>query len=93
VVEVADQGPGIEPDAGAKVFERFYRIDAGRSRGRGGHGLGLSIVAAIVDAHGGRCDLFSEPGKGATFRLILPLSNGLRGAPSPGEGADRTLLG
>jgi two-component system OmpR family sensor kinase len=74
VAEVADQGPGIESSAGSKVFERFYRVDAGRSRGRGGYGLGLSIVAAIIDAHGGRCELYSEPGKGAIFRLILPRS-------------------
>jgi two-component system OmpR family sensor kinase len=93
VVEVADEGPGIESSAGSKVFERFYRIDAGRSRGRGGHGLGLSIVAAIVDAHGGRCELSSEPGRGATFRLILPLSAALPEAPSPGAAVDRTSLG
>jgi two-component system OmpR family sensor kinase len=92
MVEVADDGPGIERDAGSKVFERFYRLDPGRSRGRGGHGLGLSIVAAIVDAHGGRCELYSEPGKGATFRLIVPLSGALPAAPIPGVAAGRTLL-
>jgi two-component system OmpR family sensor kinase len=93
VVEVTDEGPGIEREAGSKVFERFYRLDAGRSRGRGGYGLGLSIVAAIVDAHGGRCELYSEPGRGATFRLTLPLSGAPQAAPTPGAVAGRTSLG
>jgi two-component system, OmpR family, sensor kinase len=90
VVEVADEGPGIDRSAGSKVFERFYRMDAGRSRGRGGHGLGLSIVASIVEAHGGRCELESEPGRGATLRLILPQRAALPAAPIPGAAADRT---
>ena len=92
VVEVADEGPGIDRDAGSKVFERFYRLDAGRSRGRGGHGLGLSIVASIVDAHGGHCELQSEPGRGATFRLILPQQAALPAAPTPSAAGDRTSL-
>ncbi|MBO0687764.1 MAG: HAMP domain-containing histidine kinase, partial [Candidatus Dormibacteraeota bacterium] len=93
VVEVSDQGPGIDPEAGARVFERFFRADAGRSRDRGGYGLGLSIVAAIVDAHGGRCELESAPGRGATFRLILPRPVAQPAAPNPDAGADKTSPG
>jgi two-component system OmpR family sensor kinase len=89
VAEVIDRGRGINAQAGEHVFERFYRADPGRSRERGGYGLGLSIVDAIVDAHGGRCELESKPGKGATFRLILPLSAALPKAPIPGAAAGR----
>ncbi len=53
MLTVADEGPGLSPEASARVFERFYRGDPARSRQTGGAGLGLSIVAAIVDAHGG----------------------------------------
>lgn len=71
-LEVADQGPGLPPDHAARVFERFYRADKGRSRATGGTGLGLSIVEAIVTAHGGRAEVDSTPGTGATFRVLLP---------------------
>ncbi|MFM1724369.1 HAMP domain-containing sensor histidine kinase [Rhodococcus sp. PAM 2766] len=72
VVEVADTGPGLDGDDAARVFERFYRADASRTRASGGSGLGLSIVAAIVAAHGGTVGVDSAPGKGATFRVRLP---------------------
>jgi two-component system OmpR family sensor kinase len=72
VVEVADEGPGLEPDQLEHVFERFYRTDASRTRASGGVGLGLSIVAAVVDAHGGRVAADSEPGHGVRFRIELP---------------------
>ncbi|MGC8481177.1 MAG: sensor histidine kinase [Acidimicrobiales bacterium] len=73
-IEVADSGPGLERDQLAKVFERFYRTDASRSRAAGGAGLGLSLVAAITQAHGGRAWVRSDgPGKGATFGIDLPL--------------------
>ena len=75
VIEVADNGPGLAPDQAARVFERFYRVDASRSRDHGGAGLGLSIVAAIVGVHGGRVDVTSDithPGAVFTVRLPLP---------------------
>lgn len=73
VIEVADQGPGIEPRHQARVFERFYRVDKARSRAVGGTGLGLSIVKHIAQLHRGTVAVESSPGEGATFRLILPL--------------------
>ncbi len=69
---VRDDGPGIPPEAQARVFERFYRVDKARSREAGGTGLGLSIVKHIVQSHGGEVWVESEPGKGATFFFTLP---------------------
>ena len=75
VLEVSDSGPGLPPEQAARVFERFYRVDASRSRHQGGGaGLGLSIVAALVTAHHGHVELDTLPGKGATFRVRLPSS-------------------
>jgi two-component system OmpR family sensor kinase len=71
---VADEGPGIPPEAQERVFERFWRADPGRTRKRGGTGLGLAIVESIVAAHGGRVDLASTPGRGTTFTVHLPLA-------------------
>jgi two-component system OmpR family sensor kinase len=73
VLEVADSGPGMKRSDAARAFERLYRVDSSRSRRHGGAGLGLSIVAAIVKAHGGRCELWTEPGSGARFRVLLPV--------------------
>jgi two-component system OmpR family sensor kinase len=73
VVEVVDQGPGLSAEQAERVFERFYRADPARSRSRGGAGLGLAIVAALVAAHGGDVEVDSAPGCGATFR-VLPLA-------------------
>jgi two-component system OmpR family sensor kinase len=72
VIEVHDEGPGIAPEDAAHIFDRFWRADPSRARIRGGAGLGLSIVAAIADAHGGRAEVESTPGQGATFRVRLP---------------------
>jgi two-component system OmpR family sensor kinase len=72
-VEVADRGPGLGAEQAEHVFERFYRVDSSRSRDAGGAGLGLSIVAAIAYAHGGRAGVRSLPGRGAVFQVELPL--------------------
>jgi two-component system phosphate regulon sensor histidine kinase PhoR len=69
---VHDDGPGIPAEALDRVFERFYRVDKARSRDQGGTGLGLSIVKHIVQSHGGKVWVKSEPGKGATFFFTLP---------------------
>jgi two-component system phosphate regulon sensor histidine kinase PhoR len=71
-VSVADDGPGIPPDAIGRVFERFYRVDRARSRESGGTGLGLAIVKHIVQAHGGEAWVRSEWQKGATFYFTVP---------------------
>jgi two-component system OmpR family sensor kinase len=69
---VADHGPGIGDDHAGRIFDRFFRADPGRSRDRGGSGLGLSIVASIVAAHGGSIAHAATPGGGATFQVELP---------------------
>jgi two-component system, OmpR family, sensor kinase len=72
VLAVADEGPGIDAEHRERVFERFYRPDTSRSRNTGGSGLGLSIVAAVAAAHGGRAALDAATGAGATFTVRLP---------------------
>jgi two-component system OmpR family sensor kinase len=72
ILTVADQGPGLAPEVATRVFERFYRGDPARSRGTGGVGLGLSIVSAIVEAHGGTVGITSANGAGARFEVRLP---------------------
>jgi len=69
---IVDDGPGIPSHALDHVFERFYRADPSRSRLSGGSGLGLSIVQAIVDAHGGAVDASNDDGGGARFTVRLP---------------------
>lgn len=71
-IAVVDQGEGIPSDMRERIFERFYRGDKARSRETGGSGLGLSIVKHVAADHGGRIKLWSEPGQGSTFTLILP---------------------
>ncbi len=73
---VADEGPGIAPEHQQRIFDRFYRVDKGRSRGAGGSGLGLSIVRDIVAAQGGAVRLHSEPERGSTFVIWLPAGTG-----------------
>jgi two-component system, OmpR family, sensor kinase len=75
VIEVADEGPGMSAEQLDRVFERFYRADPARARSTGGVGLGLSIVAAVAEAHGGSVAARSQPGQGTTFRIVLPLSH------------------
>ncbi|PZM96167.1 MAG: two-component sensor histidine kinase [Actinobacteria bacterium] len=77
VIEVIDTGQGLTPEQREHVFERFYRVDAARTRRPGSPtstGLGLAIVAAIVAAHHGEVGVESEPGQGSTFRVVLPLA-------------------
>ena len=74
VLEVEDSGIGIPADAQPHIFERFFRVDAARSRDMGGAGLGLSIVKSICAAHGGRVDFQSSEGKGSRFKVELPLA-------------------
>jgi two-component system OmpR family sensor kinase len=74
LLSVADQGPGLSPEIADRLFERFYRGDSARSRETGGAGLGLSIVAAIVEAHGGSVTASSPDGGGARFEIRLPAS-------------------
>ncbi|MES1246895.1 MAG: HAMP domain-containing sensor histidine kinase, partial [Actinomycetota bacterium] len=74
LVAVRDDGPGLDAEQAAHVFERFYRTDASRTRASGGVGLGLSIVAAVAAAHGGTASVESEPSLGTTFRIELPLA-------------------
>ena len=70
---VADDGPGIPAEARERVFERFYRVDKARSREAGGTGLGLAIVKHIIQSHGGKVWVESEPGQGAQFFFTLPV--------------------
>jgi two-component system OmpR family sensor kinase len=73
-IGVADNGPGMSEESQQKIFERFYRADPSRVRVDGeGSGLGLSIVDAVMGAHGGSVSVQSELGKGATFTLLFPL--------------------
>jgi signal transduction histidine kinase len=70
---VRDTGPGIPPEETARIFDRFYRLDASRSRASGGSGLGLAIVKSLVEAHGGRVTVTSQQGEGSTFSVVLPI--------------------
>jgi signal transduction histidine kinase len=86
-IGVSDRGPGIPSEDQARLFDRFTRIDSSRNRETGGVGLGLAIVSAIAEAHGGTVSVQSEVGKGSTFVLTLPLSNGNPDhQPTDGEG-------
>lgn len=72
VLEVCDEGPGMNAEDAQRVFERFYRADSSRTRSSGGFGLGLSIVDSLVDAHGGAVSVDTTPGRGCRFRVSLP---------------------
>jgi signal transduction histidine kinase len=72
VIEVSDEGEGIPLDQQPRIFDRFARVDNGRTRQNGGTGLGLAIVKAIVEAHGGSVSVQSRVGEGATFQISLP---------------------
>ena len=87
-ISVKDQGPGIPEQEQDRIFERFYRVDAARSRHTGGTGLGLSIVKHVMAQHGGEITVWSAPGQGSTFTVILPevdeaTETDLRGESTP----------
>lgn len=79
VIEVQDTGYGIPAEAQAKLFQRFYRVSLPDTENIAGTGLGLSLVKAVVDQHGGRVAAESEQGKGSTFRIWLPVADGENG--------------
>jgi signal transduction histidine kinase len=83
VLTVGDDGPGVAESDRARVFDRFVRLDDDRSRGSGGAGLGLAIVAEIVAGHGGTVSVAENPGRGALFTVVLPP---LEGGGRPVEG-------
>lgn len=91
VIEVADNGVGIERADLARVFDRFYRTDKGRSRREGGTGLGLAIVKELVESLGGAVAAASEPGRGTTFTITLPRSAGPTGHPARTDHPDGAL--
>jgi len=88
VLDVTDHGPGMSPDQAQRVFERFYRTDRARTRATGGSGLGLAIVNALVVAQGGVASVRTSEGKGATFRITLPLAPEAQGSPHPDDDPD-----
>jgi signal transduction histidine kinase len=81
-IRVADQGIGIPSDEISRIFERFYRVDKGRSRATGGTGLGLAIVRHVVENHGGHVGVESDLGVGSTFTITIPAT-----PPRAGEGS------
>jgi two-component system sensor histidine kinase SenX3 len=86
-IAVADQGQGIPEGEQARIFERFYRVDAARSRATGGTGLGLAIVKHICANHGGEVTVWSEQGHGSTFTMRLPAAHRTTADPAPGTPA------
>ncbi|MDY0405360.1 ATP-binding protein [Virgibacillus sp. 179-BFC.A HS] len=74
IIQVADTGIGMEPEAIPRIFERFYRLDEARSRDTGGTGLGLAIVKHIVEIHNGKIEVESAPEAGTTITILLPTS-------------------
>jgi signal transduction histidine kinase/HAMP domain-containing protein len=77
-VEVADTGPGIAAEDCQKIFEEFRQVDSSSTRKKGGTGLGLAISRRLIELHGGRIWVESEPGRGSTFRFTVPVHPGLR---------------
>jgi two-component system OmpR family sensor kinase len=92
-LDVTDHGPGMTPEQAHRVFERFYRTDQARTRATGGSGLGLAIVNALVSAHGGVASVRTAPGKGATFRIALPLAPEARGGAAADDDPDLDEVG
>jgi signal transduction histidine kinase len=83
-IAVTDSGCGIHPEDLPHIFERFFRSDRSRSRDTGGSGIGLAIVKAIVEAHGGRVQVSSQPNHGSRFEFALPVASpAMTGSPPP----------
>jgi signal transduction histidine kinase len=82
LLTVADQGPGIALEHRERIFDRFFRLDEGRSRDEGGTGLGLAIAKWAVEANGGHITVEDGTDGGSVFRIALPLSDGMK----PGRG-------
>ena len=89
ILDVTDHGPGMSPEQAQRVFERFYRTDRARTRVRGGSGLGLAIVNALVSAQGGVASVRTGEGRGATFRIALPLAPEAQGDQHPDDDPDQ----
>ena len=87
-LDVIDHGPGMTADQAHRVFERFYRADQARTRATGGSGLGLAIVNSLVAAHGGVASVRTAPGRGATFRIALPLDPEAQGGTAADDDPD-----
>jgi heavy metal sensor kinase len=81
VLTIADEGPGVPAEHRARIFDRFYRVDEGRSREMGGTGLGLAIAKWAVEANGGTIALVSSAHRGATFRIALPVAGTVAARP------------
>jgi two-component system OmpR family sensor kinase len=92
-LDVTDHGPGMTPDQANRVFERFYRADQARTRATGGSGLGLAIVNSLVAAHGGVASVRTAPGRGATFRIALPLAPEAQGGTAADDDPDTDEAG
>ncbi|MBA4180514.1 MAG: two-component sensor histidine kinase, partial [Anaerolinea sp.] len=90
-IDVTDNGAGIADDDLQRVFDRFYRVDKGRSRREGGSGLGLAIVQEVVRALGGTVSVRSQLGEGTTFTIRLPRSTGEPGEQAPAAPIDRAI--
>ncbi|HLF02449.1 MAG TPA: ATP-binding protein [Anaerolineales bacterium] len=83
IIRVTDSGPGIAPHLQTKLFQKFARLGQGATQKNEGHGLGLAIVKSVVDAHGGRVWVESQPGKGSTFGIALPPLDSQTASPEP----------
>lgn len=86
ILEVSDQGPGMNGEDAHRIFERFYRTDSSRARTSGGTGLGLSIVDSLVYAHGGTVSVTTAPGQGCRFTVRLPRIADVLASDVPDDG-------
>ena len=77
VIQVSDYGLGIPIEEQQRIFEKFYRVPTPENRAISGTGLGLALVAHIVEAHNGRVEVESRPGRGSTFSIFLPIQAGI----------------